>query len=264
MTGLALEGGGSRGSYQVGVVKAYIEAGYRFDGIVGTSIGAINAAVFAQGDIQKAEEMWRGITTEQLFDADIAKLIEIGESKWDMHYFSDVKDSLRKIVEQHGVDTSKIKTLLSEHISEERVRKSGVDYGLVTVSVNERKPYELFLDDIQDGLLLPFIEASACFPGFKSVVIGDNSYIDGSLYNNCPINMLIRKGYSEIIAVRTKALGVYRRYTVPKGVTVKVIVPKHDLGKILIFSPEKSEENISSGYADGLKALRGSMDAKKS
>ena len=255
MIGMALEGGASRGAYQIGVMKAYLEAGYRFDGFVGTSIGAINAAAFAQGDFQRAEEMWLGITTDMLFDAEVSKLIKIGESKWDMSFLPDLKIGLKKVIDEHGIVTSKIRALISSIIDEEKMRGGACDYGLVTVSVREMRPYELFLEDIPQGELLSYIIASSRVPGFKPVVIGDNTFIDGAVYNSCPINMLIRKGYDEIIAVRTKAPGVYRIVKAPKGVVIRRIVPKKDLGNIMVFSPERIAENIELGYKDGRQAL---------
>jgi len=256
MLGLALEGGGSRGAYHIGVVKAYLEAGYEFDGYVGTSIGAINAAAFAQGDFTAAEEKWYELTTAKLFDSDVRKLIEISESKWDMRFLSDVRNGLRKIIEQQGIDTSRIRSLIYGFIDEQRVRDSGCDYGLVTVSINEAQPYELYLEDIQQGLLLQYIEASSCVPGFKPVVINNNTFMDGAIYNNCPINMLLKKGYTDIIAVRTRAPGVYRRVMAHKGVNIKIIDPTRDLGSVLIFTPEKIKENIGLGYLDGIRSLK--------
>ena len=44
MKGLVLEGGGTKGAYQLGAYKALKELGVEFDGVVGTSIGALNAA----------------------------------------------------------------------------------------------------------------------------------------------------------------------------------------------------------------------------
>ena len=263
MVGLALEGGGSRGSYHIGVMKAFIEAEYNFSGFVGTSIGAINAAAFAQGDFKKAADMWTGITTEQLFDAEFCKLLKIGESKWDLHNFTDASQSLRKIIDEHGVDTSRIRELIDDTISEEKMRSSGHDYGLVTVCINEMKPYELYIEDIEQGELLSYISASACVPGFHPVVIGKNTFADGALYNNCPINMLINKGYKEIVAVRTKAPGVYRAVRAPKGVKIRKIVPKHDLGNVMIFDPKRIRENIAYGYRDGLEALREIREPKE-
>ena len=52
MVGLILEGGGSRGSYQVGAYKALIEIGIDIQGVAGTSIGAINGAFIVQSDYE--------------------------------------------------------------------------------------------------------------------------------------------------------------------------------------------------------------------
>ena len=257
MIGLALEGGGSRGAYHIGVMKAYTEAGYDFAGFTGTSIGAINAAAFAQGDFILAEEMWSNITTDRLFDDDACRLLKIAESRLDIHVLSEARNSLRRIIDDHGIDTSKIRGIINGFISEQRIRASGKDYGLVTVSVSERRPYELFLEEIKQGELLTYIAASACVPGFQPVVIGKNTFVDGAIYDSCPINMLVKKGYKEVIAVRTKAPGVFRKITPPKGVKIRIVVPKHDMGNIMVFSPEKIKENIRQGYFDGLESLHG-------
>src|SRR5205809_2960778 len=44
---LVLQGGGALGAYQVGVYEALHEAGIEPDWVIGTSIGAINAALIA-------------------------------------------------------------------------------------------------------------------------------------------------------------------------------------------------------------------------
>jgi len=59
---LVLQGGGALGAYQVGVYEALHEAGVEPDWIVGTSIGAINAAIIAgnkpQDRLTKLNEFW--------------------------------------------------------------------------------------------------------------------------------------------------------------------------------------------------------------
>lgn len=49
---LVLSGGGGRGAYQVGVVKALYESGMRFDYIFGASVGGLNAVMIAQGELK--------------------------------------------------------------------------------------------------------------------------------------------------------------------------------------------------------------------
>ena len=65
MVGVVLEGGGARGSYQVGALKALYKCGIYPDAFVGTSIGSVNAAMCAQGDHKKLERIWNSISYNQ-------------------------------------------------------------------------------------------------------------------------------------------------------------------------------------------------------
>ncbi len=62
---LVLPGGGGRGAYQIGVARALFERGITFDYAFGTSIGAINATLLAQGDLERLTELW---STARLID----------------------------------------------------------------------------------------------------------------------------------------------------------------------------------------------------
>jgi len=201
--GLALEGGGAKGAYHIGVYKALSESGYDFDGYVGTSIGAINAAMLAQGDFETAMELWLNISPDQIFAADeqpLLQLADIASMGLNADIVADVRGALTKIITGRGISTEKMVAFLNTYINEERIRASGKDFGLVTFSLSERKPYELMLDDIPDGELVNYIMASASFPGFIAATIGSNRYINGSLYSNFPINLLDALSYEEIIA----------------------------------------------------------------
>lgn len=68
MLGLALEGGGAKGSFQAGLMRALLDHGYVFDGAVGSSIGALNAAMLVQGDFEKSYEIWNNMEFSKLFD----------------------------------------------------------------------------------------------------------------------------------------------------------------------------------------------------
>ena len=58
MRGLALEGGGAKGAFHVGALDAFFERGYRFDMIMGTSIGALNGAMVAEGEFDTLKRLW--------------------------------------------------------------------------------------------------------------------------------------------------------------------------------------------------------------
>jgi len=246
--GLALEGGGARGSYHMGVCKAYLERGYEFDGFVGTSIGAINAAMLASGAFEKALELWESVELEQLFDQEYVDALKL-----DRNSPTNLTTAVKKLFVDRGVNHSKIKNFLASYIIEEKVRASGYDFGLVTFSINELKPYEIFLKDIPEGQLIDYIFASSKFPLLTAQIIDDNRFFDGGVYNSCPINMLIDQEYDEIIAVRTPGFGIFRRYD--KNANVTLIEPKESLGHFLSFGAENSKINIKRGYCDAIRIL---------
>ena len=54
MKALVLSGGGSKGSYQIGVWKALRDMNIKFDIVTGTSAGALNAALITQRSYKTA------------------------------------------------------------------------------------------------------------------------------------------------------------------------------------------------------------------
>ena len=64
--GLVLEGGGAKGAYQIGAWKALKEAGIHIKGIAGTSVGALNGALIAMDDFEKAEKIYNGKRNRQI------------------------------------------------------------------------------------------------------------------------------------------------------------------------------------------------------
>jgi len=86
--GLVLPGGGARAAYQVGVLKAvarlFPKAPNPFPVIVGTSAGAVAAAVLAteawhwQRAVRELEHVWAGFHVEQVFHADLWSMMRAG------------------------------------------------------------------------------------------------------------------------------------------------------------------------------------------
>jgi NTE family protein len=257
MRGLVLEGGGARGAYQIGVVKSLYENGYSFDGFVGTSIGSINAALLAQGDFDMAMELWMNISMEQVFYEDELPILELSDIKSFKHDKHDLKSSLKKgaaallkIIHNRGLHTDRMKYFLEKYINEEKIRESSKDFGLVALSVSERKAYELMLDDIPEGHLINYIMASSSVPGFHLETIEGNTFIDGGIYNNCPSNLLLKKGYNDILAVRITKI---HSLLWTDDTKIKTITPSKDLGNILLFTSDNCAAKIELGYNDGLR-----------
>ena len=141
---LVLSGGGAKGSYQVGVYKAIKKLGIKIDIITGTSIGSINGALFVSGGYLKAKKLWVTISTNNLFD-----------QKFDS--VKDLQKASLEIIKNKGLKFDKAEDFLSKIISEDRVRKSKIDYGLVTVSLKNMVPKMLTKEQIPKGMLISYI-----------------------------------------------------------------------------------------------------------
>ena len=114
---LSLSGGAARGAYQIGVWQALYENGFQNNIKVatGSSVGAINAALIAQGDLPKALDLWTNSQPEEAFD-------QLRE-KPEEGYFGLVKDGLLN----RGIRINGLKKILRNALNEQEIRNSNID-----------------------------------------------------------------------------------------------------------------------------------------
>jgi len=255
---IALEGGGARGSYQVGAWRALQEAGIRYNAVSGTSVGALNGAMMAMGDLTGAEKLWRDIRFSQVMNVDDETMGRI--MKLDFESLDQVKTALRTIrdiIRSGGVDVEPLRNLLDEWVDEEKIRSSGVSLFLPTYSLTDREALEVDASQLPEGELAGMLLASAYFPAFKQEQIGGKHYTDGGFVDSVPISPLVKRGYENIIVIRLNSPGVERRVKIPEGTTLTTIAPNKDLGRMMNFSSEQSAVNMALGYFDAQKILYG-------
>lgn len=248
---LVLGGGGSKGSYQMGAWKAFKELGIEFDMIVGTSIGSLNGAAMVQGDYDLASGLWDSIEYKNVFGEDRGEV--------DINTPIDfVKYALSDFLFEGSFDTDLLEELTSRYISEERVRNSPIEFGLMTVELPGMKPRGMMIDDIPEGKLIPFLMASsACFPVFKPKEIDGVKYVDGGYYDNVPINLALENGATEVIVVDLDAIGLVRhvKESLRDDAPVITVRPYWNLGGSFGFDKNTYSRNRILGYNDTMKAL---------
>ena len=64
---LVLSGGGAKGAWEAGVASALIRGGFPIHLVAGSSAGALNAAMIADGRLDRLEELWRTVTREHVY-----------------------------------------------------------------------------------------------------------------------------------------------------------------------------------------------------
>lgn len=258
MKGLVLEGGGAKGAFHCGAVKALYDNGYNFDGVAGTSIGAINGALIVQDcGYESLYNMWTTITAADITHLDNNEVSHLFNREFSRETVAYWVKQFLKMVSNLGVPTDKINIYLHKILDEDKIRKSCMDFGIVTYCLSNREPMELFKEEIPEGELHNFILASAYFPAFKLNRMNGKYYIDGGVYDNLPLNALPeKKGYDEIFAIRTMSRMPYRELK-NNDVTVHYICPSEDLGGTIDIKHQSLNYKIKLGYYDALRFIKG-------
>lgn len=242
---VVLSGGGSKGSYEIGVWKALRRLHIKYDIVTGTSIGALNGALMTQKTYLKALYIWHKLSLEYLFEQQPKS-----DTKKDiLMLYGD------NFFKNGGMDIKKIEDIIRKAINMKRFYKSDIDYGLITYNFSTKKPLVISKKDISKDKLVDYLMASAtCYPAFQMKDIDGDKYIDGGFYDNLPINLAIELGATEAIIVDLRAPGLKK---LPKGnIKTTYIKPKNKISFFLDFNSEQAKINMNFGYNDTMKAFK--------
>lgn len=185
MIGFVLSGGASLGAVQVGMLQALHDASIRPDFLVGTSVGALNAAWVCAGSsassLDTLADVWRSLRRSQVFPAGPRGVLGL----------LGRRDAF--------VDPSGLRRLLERHLPYERVEAASVPLHVVVTDVLSGRDVLL-----SSGPLVDVILASAAIPGvFPPVRIRDRWFMDGGVVNNAGVSHAIGLGASTIYVLPT-------------------------------------------------------------
>lgn len=252
--GLVLEGGGARGAYQIGAWEALAAAGVKINAIAGTSVGALNGALICMNDLARAKGIWQQITFSKVMQVDDEWMEQFMDNKLPP---GEVFARVWKEMAAGGVDVTPLRRLIRTTVDEDQVRKSPIDFYLLTFSVSDLKELDLNISDIPAGRLEDFLLASAYLLGFKREKLHGKVYMDGGVFNNVPVNSLVNRGYKDLIEIRIYGPGREPKVKLPPDGVRHVIAPNVRLGSILEFSAKRSRQNLTIGYYDAQRMLYG-------
>ncbi len=257
---IALEGGGAKGAFEIGVWKALEEAGVRYNAVSGTSVGALNGALMVMRDLPRAIEAWSNIRLSKVIDLDedeeetMKKVMdgEIEPEDWQT-LISQAFDLIRN----RGLDVAPLRAWVREIIDPARIKASDVDFYICTVSLSDRKALEVHVNELQEDEICDMLLASAYHPSFRLERLGGKLYTDGGFADNLPLHPLVEAGYKDIIAVHIPGMGVERRFKMPEDVSVTNIETRADLGHVLNFDAAQAGRDMEIGRLEAQRVLYG-------
>lgn len=117
---MALEGGGAKGAYEVGVWRALDEADVRFDAVAGTSVGALNGAMMVMGELEQARGSGKTFAFRRYLIADDEQLKKLYDHKLSEVDFRTLFKDAIEAIHEGGLDIEPLRRLIAEWVDEEK------------------------------------------------------------------------------------------------------------------------------------------------
>ncbi|MBB3979608.1 NTE family protein [Rhizobium azooxidifex] len=199
---LALQGGGSHGAFSWGVMDRLLEEPWlKIEGVSGTSAGAMNAAVLADGyaeggaeGARKAlETYWFHVSEAARFSPFKRGPIDKLLGRWTLDHspMFVIMDSVSRLFSPYDLNpsgTNALAPILAKEINFERLRNSPLKVFITATNVRTGRPRVFRNADLTPEVLM----ASACLPTlFQAVEIDGEPYWDGGYSGNPTLAPLV-------------------------------------------------------------------------
>lgn len=247
--GLVLGGGGSRGSYEVGIIRALNEKGLSFPICTGTSIGSIVGAVYTQDPHTDLTEWMGGFTSDQ-----IDSRLFLFPNQYDVKalYGKSAGDFFRLFTDG-GPSFSPMEKRLAEILDYDKFRNSETEFACVSYNVTRQAKTVFGKNDISAGNYPDVLLASsAYFPAFNIKKLGSDDYIDGGYCDTVPVDVARRLGADTCVIVDLSDDGSPLPQLRPGDLFIR---PIRHLAYFLDFDGNTLKQQAQQGYLDGLKFL---------
>ncbi|MCL1945697.1 MAG: patatin-like phospholipase family protein [Chitinivibrionia bacterium] len=186
---LSLSGGGARGFAHIGVLKYFEESGVVPDTIIGTSMGAVIAALYACGySAQEIYDMLKVLSnTDVLFQKTGAEFLR--ENRKASILNLKIDRSFNFVLPLGFISYKKLDEIIASKLISAQM-KSGGDFDklpiplrIVTTDILQKRP-----QIHKSGDIFQITKASAAIPGILSPVkINDSWHVDGGFRANIPL-----------------------------------------------------------------------------
>ncbi len=275
-TGLVFSGGGARGAFEVGVWKALREFGLdaSIQVVSGTSVGALNAVLFAQGNLDVAERFWMNITPEMVLGVkqdQIQSIIGYLLTNYQITLPLTVLNWLGSFRLMGILRQEPLERLIREHLDHRAIQKGMPCYATAT-ELPGFKTTHFRLNDFDRETMVQILLASAAIPVlWKSVKIQDRTYVDGGFSrellspgniedtSNVPVLPTVHEDCQRVFVVFLGRSETISHDRFP-GCEMIHIVPQDSMGGLLSgtlnFDGTLARRNLEMGYQSAVAIFR--------
>jgi len=201
-TAFVFAGGGSLGAIQVGMLRELMRHGLNADFVVGSSVGALNAAYYAgapnAAGVDKLGRIWCGLQRNDVFPVTLRGLLRFASG------------------EGHLIDPSNLRMLIKRHVPFINLEDASIPVHVIATNLGG------VVVCLSSGPAVDRILASAAIPAaFPSVRIDNQYLIDGAIGSNTAILTAAKLGATRIIVLPTGFACDLREP--PKGATARAL-----------------------------------------
>ncbi len=184
-TAFVLGGGGLLGASEVGMLRALVEAGIAPDLVVGTSIGAMNAALLAAdpspAGVDRLVQLWQEVDESGVFSGSL---------------FGRMRNLARSGTHLHPNEP--LRELLTQSLPVSRIEDLVLPFQCVAASIQRAAEHWFVAGDLVDAVL-----ASSATPGLlPPVEIDGEHFFDGGLLNSIPVDRAVTLGATDIYVLQ--------------------------------------------------------------
>lgn len=255
--GLVLSGGGAKGAYQVGVLKALYELGAQVDVIAGASIGALNGAIVASAPslkvgVERLEKLWGTLAESSPLSPNVplyinlivaagAVLGPVGRvlSLLSFIFIPKIEhrallsdEPLRKLMDEY-FDESQLANGIPLFASVYRSKESfltAIEIAAASFGIKDTRPPEyLHIQPLKPEQQKEALLASAALPFiFPSKKIDESSYQDGGIggwiknTGNTPITPILNYGVKNVILTHLSDGSLFNRHDFPEATIIEI------------------------------------------
>ena len=260
--GLVLSGGGGKGAYELGVWKALKELNIdkHIEVFAGASIGAFNAILFAQDDMEAAEKLWDEVTMDKLVPLSKLQLLKKGiglmiggkNPNFAVRYMSQK-------LEEGAVSKSGAVDIIEKYLKIDSIKsRNKICYAACT-QIPDLKVKYFKINDYDEALGKEMIIASASLPLiYDCTEILGEKYIDGGVADNTPIQPVYGEGCDIIIVVLLNKDIKINRELYPNAKIIEIFPQNLDetvLTGTLNLDEIAKKNRIKEGYNDTMNLL---------
>ncbi|MGL5150565.1 MAG: patatin-like phospholipase family protein [Clostridium sp.] len=261
--GLVLSGGGGKGAYELGVWKALteLELDKYINVFSGTSIGAFNAVLFAQGDMELCDMLWDEVTMEKLVPISKFELFKKGVGL----FIGGKNPTLAKKimvdkVEEGAVNKEGAIDIINKYLDFSKMKENSKTCYVACTQMPDYNAKYFRLNEYDNELCRDMVLASASLPLiYDSTEVLGVKYIDGGIVDNTPIQPVYGENCDIIIVVYLSKDSKIDRTLYPNTQIIEIKPQNLDesvLDGTLNLDDIAKKRRIREGYDDTINMMR--------